>query len=159
MREKIRDVPWSPDREMFDPEADDTEDENVHSILVRRLGERFQLCWSEMLSAETILAGAAVWFDGEEPALPPFRESLDWMRLELSEIHANLKARHLHETVVPDRDETMLDAMWKVIPWPKGASESREVHINIDLAPSGEVEDQPDDGPSESELPESPLTR
>ena len=147
IREKIRDVPWSPDREMFDPEADGDSDETVHAILVRRLGERFQVCWSEMLSAETLLAEAAVWFDGEEPTLPPFRESLDWMRLELSEIHANLKARHLHETALPDRDETMLDAMRQVIPWPNGSSGSREVHVNLDLAPSGEVEDQPDHDP------------
>jgi hypothetical protein len=147
IREVIRDVPWSPDREMFDPEADGVSDANVHAVLVRRLAGRFQQCWSGMLSAETILAEGAEWFDGEEPILLPFREALDWMRLELSEIHANLKARHLHETGLPERDETMLDAMRQVIPWPNGSSGSREVHVNLNLAPSGEVDDQPDYDP------------
>ena len=135
IREKIRDVPWSPDREMFDPEADGASDENVHAILVRRLAERFQQCWSGMLSAETILAEAAERFDGEEPILLPFREALDWMRPELTEIHANLKARHLQDVELPGPDETMLDAMRGAIEWPAGgASGSREMTVTINRA-------------------------
>jgi hypothetical protein len=69
------------------------------------------------------------------------------MRSELSEIHSNLKARHLQDIELPDRDEAMLDAMRQVVPWPKGGSRSGEVHINLGLAPSGQVEDQPDHDP------------
>lgn len=120
---------------MFDPEADGASDENVHTVLVRRLAERFQQCWSGMLSAETILAEAAERFDGEEPILLPFREALDWMRPELTEIHANLKARHLQDVELPGPDETMLDAMRAAVAWPDGGwSGAREIDVTVDRA-------------------------
>lgn len=117
IREVIRDVPWSPDREMFDPEADVESDKNLHVVLVRRLGQRFQSCWSTVLAAETILAEGASRFDGEEPMLLPFRETLDLARAELTEIHANLKERHLQDVELPGPDETMLEAMRGTINW------------------------------------------
>lgn len=122
---------------MFDPEADGDSDENLHAVLVRRLAERFQVCWSQMLSAETLLAEAAESFNGEEPTLLPFRESLDCIRSELTEIHSNLKTRHLQGVELPGPDETMLDAMRGVIRWPVGGGGPREINVTFDPGRSG----------------------
>ncbi|MEO8458275.1 MAG: hypothetical protein ABI559_10720 [Chloroflexota bacterium] len=118
-------LPFKPAREGDGRSMDD-----VWQALVERMNRGTILCWLDLRAIESVLEDAAAEFDGEDVAIPVVRMLVDWIRVELLELHEKLITMYGQECELPEPSPEHVGAMKSIAHWP---GEDTPVNITLSL--------------------------
>lgn len=112
------------------PEARSLEDE-IADGLGTSVKEGIPEYWRQLRASELVIAEVAREFDGEDPALPLLRGTLNWTREQLVDLHSATAS----DSTLPEPDEETLDRILQLVQRDL-PDDTTEMTVTLPAAPS-----------------------